>query len=200
MYCVEGRAKNARPVNKTGRQSIGKILGVTKLKIDLKETESNSDRAIRGEIIIDAPVHQVWEAWITEEGITSFFAPACKIGFRVDGPYEIYFNPDAELGQRGAEGAKIMAYQTEKMLAFTWSTPPHLVNVRKHWTHVVVRFYEIEKGKTKVTLFHDGWGEGKEWDEAFTYFQHAWSNVVLKRLRYRFAAGPVDWENPPKLD
>ena len=159
----------------------------------------NPARVIHAETIVDASLDRVWNAWTTEEGIKSFLAPACNIDIRVDGTYEIFFDPEGELGRRGAEGAKILALQPKKMLSITWNAPPELSEVRKHWTHVTVRFEESPKRQTKVTLTHDGWGEGEEWDEAFAYFTRAWIDVVLPRLNYRFAVGPVDWNNPPKL-
>jgi len=140
---------------------------------------TDADRAIAGEVVVDAPISDVWKAWTTEEGIRSFFAPGCRIELRVDGPYEMFFLQDGEPGQRGGEGVKFLAIQPEKMLSFTWNAPPHLAEVRKQWTHVVLRFFEIEGGRTKLTLRHDGWGEGGEWDEAFAYFDRAWLTIVL---------------------
>lgn len=49
-----------------------------------------------------------------------------------------------------------------------------------------------------VTLIHTGWGEGGEWDDAFTYFERAWGDIVLHRLQHRFENGPVDWSDPPR--
>lgn len=158
----------------------------------------NLDRVIREEVIIPAGVDAVWDAWTTSDGITSFFAPACNIDLRVDGSYEILFDPKAEPGHRGAEGVRILALQPKNMLAFTWNAPLHMPKVRKQWTHVVVRFEPVGEASTKVTLSHDGWGEGSEWDEAFAYFTRAWNDVVLPRLKHRFTVGPVDWDNPPR--
>jgi len=159
-----------------------------------------AERVVKAEIIVNAALDAVWEAWTTEAGIKTFFAPACKIEPRVDGAYEMYFNPDGATGQRGGEGNVILALQPQKMLAFTWNAPPHLPNVRQQRTSVVVRFKALEKSQTKVTLTESGWGEGEELDKAFAYFSKAWQEVVLPRLKYRFAVGPVDWEKPPVLN
>jgi len=64
-------------------------------------------------------------------------------------------------------------------------------------THVVVHFEETSSAETLVSLDHDGWGEGGEWDQAFDYFTRAWGEIVLPRLKYRFEEGPIDWEDPP---
>ena len=48
----------------------------------------------------------------------------------------------------------------------------------------------------RVKLIHDGWGEGGEWETAFTYFENARSGVVLPGLTYRFNNSSVDWSTP----
>jgi hypothetical protein len=112
----------------------------------------------------------------------------------------MYFDSEADHGERGGEGMIVMAVQPEVMLSFTWNAPPSLPRVRGHVTHVTVRFYRIGEDQTRVVLRHDGWGEGGEWDDAYMYFEKAWKRVVLPRLMYRFSVGPVDWENPPDLE
>lgn len=157
------------------------------------------ERVIREEVLVDATVDEVWEAWTTEGGIRSFFAPACNVELRVDGRYEILFSPDAPPGQRGAEGMRVLAFEPKTMLAFTWNAPLHLSEVRGQLTHVLIRLRRREDGRTQVALTHSGWGEGGQWDEAFEYFERAWGGLVLPRLRYRFAEGPVDWNDPPRF-
>jgi uncharacterized protein YndB with AHSA1/START domain len=159
----------------------------------------NADRAIRGEATVAAPLDKVWKAWTTKEGIQTFFGPDCNVELRVDGAYEIFFDLEAPPGQKGGEGMRILALQPKKMLAVTWNAPPHLPNVRGQQTHVVIRFRALGEGQTKVTLTHDGWGEGAEWDEAWMYFTRAWNEVVLPRFVHRFTVGPIDWSNPPDL-
>jgi uncharacterized protein YndB with AHSA1/START domain len=151
--------------------------------------DENADRVIRGEVVVDATVAEVWKAWTTEEGIKSFFAPQCNIDLRVDGPFEMFFLPDEKPGGRGGEGVRFLAIQPEKMLSFTWNAPPHLPEARRQWTHVVLRFFEADGGRTRLTLAHDGWGNGGEWDEAYAYFERAWLEVVLPNLKKRFVKG-----------
>ena len=166
------------------------LLGI--MSLNAQETE----RVVKAEVIVNAGVDAVWEAWTTEAGIKTFFAPACKIESRVYGAFEMYFNPNGAPGERGGEGNLILALQPKNMLSFTWNAPPHLPNVRQQRTSVVVRFKELEKGQTKVTLIESGWGEGAEWDQAFAYFSKAWQDIVLPRLKQRFESGPFDWTKP----
>lgn len=158
-----------------------------------------NERFIFAEVAIDASVKDVWAAWTTEEGVRSFFAPGCKLELNPGGDYEIYFNPQGQPGERGAEGTKILAIQPEKMLTFTWNNPPILPGTRWQYTTVILRFKPVSETQTLVALYQIGWGEGEEWDKAFGYFEKAWKQVVLPRLQHRFKVGPIDWENPPEL-
>jgi uncharacterized protein YndB with AHSA1/START domain len=163
------------------------------------EEKPDTERVIRCEIVVPAPLAEVWQAWTTEEGAESFFAPRCHIDLRPGGAYEMLFDLEAEPGQQGGEGMMVMAVQPDRMLSFTWNAPPHLPSVRGQMTHVVVRLFETEAGDTRVSLRHDGWGDGDEWDAAFQYFSGAWADVVLPRLKHRLEHGPVDWSDPPRL-
>lgn len=151
-----------------------------------------AERAIEKEVVVAATAEQAWTAWTTREGIVSFFAPDARVDARPDGPFEIYFDPLAEPGLRGADTERFMALQPRRMLSFTWNAPPTLPQVRGQHTLVIVRLQPVSERETRVTLHHTGWGEGGEWDKAYAYFDRAWGNV-LANLKKRFESGPVDW-------
>jgi len=161
--------------------------------------QPDTEKAIVSDIDVPASRDEVWQAWTTAQGAESFFAPKCNIELRPGGAYEILFDLTAKAGQQGGEGMHVMAVQPPSMLSFTWNAPPHLPSVRGQMTRVIVRLTEVEPRQTRVTLRHDGWGEGGEWDAAHEYFKHAWAGVVLPRLKHRFTLGPIDWNNPPTL-
>jgi uncharacterized protein YndB with AHSA1/START domain len=160
--------------------------------------KENSERAIKLEIVLNAPVEKVWKAWTTRDGIRSFFAPDCDIDPRVLGKYDILFAPSAPPGLRGAENNLILAMEEGKLLSFTWDAPPLFPDIRKQRTSVVIRFTQLDPGKTKLSLTHSGWGVGKEWDKAYDYFIIAWGEVVLPFLKHSLDIGPIDWKNPPQ--
>jgi uncharacterized protein YndB with AHSA1/START domain len=155
------------------------------------------DRAIVGEIAFQASMEDVWQAWTTEAGVCTFFAPRAHIDLCPGGAYEMFFDLDEQPGRQGGEGMHFIAIQPKQMLSFTWNAPPELPTVRGEMTHVMVRLYPLAEKSTKVTLRHDGWGSGGEWDLAFAYFERAWLQIVLPRLKYRFVVGPIDWGSPP---
>lgn len=144
---------------------------------------------------VGAAVAEVWRAFTTADGAKGFFAPAAKIELRLDGAYELYFDPTAKPGQRGSDGMKVLAFLPGRMLAFTWNAPPTFARARATRGPFVVVLLEPKGARqTAVTLHHLGWpAEGGEWPAVRAYFDRAWG-VVLDRLVRRFREGrPVDW-------
>jgi uncharacterized protein YndB with AHSA1/START domain len=142
---------------------------------------------------VNAPVDQVWRAWTTDAGVRSFFSPASRVEAVPDGPFEIWFDPKAEPGKRGADGMRFLVIEPYRRIAFTWNAPMEFPEARKQRTRVTVTFTPISDKSTHVMLDHDGFGEGKEWDQVYDYFRKAWGEVVLPRLQHRFKHGPIDW-------
>lgn len=149
-------------------------------------------RSIDKDVLVAAPIAEVWKAWTTRDGITSFMAPDAEIDARPGGAFHVHFDPLAAPGLKGADDMRYMALQPPQLLSFDWNAPPHLPQVRAQRTFVVVRLQEVDGKSTRVTLHHTGWGDGGEWDQAHAYFDRAWSSV-LANLKKRFDSGPVDW-------
>lgn len=136
------------------------------------------ERAIVKTVEVPVDVGTAWRAWTTDEGVRGFFAPGSRVRAEVDGPYEIYFYPNAAPGERGSEGARILALQPERMISFTWNAPVPQAELRRQWTVVTIRFEALGERRTRVRLRHSGWGTGGIWDVGFTYFDQAWEQVM----------------------
>jgi uncharacterized protein YndB with AHSA1/START domain len=152
-----------------------------------------AERAIEKSVEVAASLDEAWAAWTTREGIVSFFAPDARVEARVGGPFEIYIDPGGATGAKGADDMRFLALQPKRMLSFDWNAPPHLPEARAQRTLVIVRFEPLGDKLTRVRLHHTGWGDGGQWDQAFTYFDRAWGNV-LNNLKQRFERGPQDWK------
>lgn len=144
------------------------------------------DRIVVKSAGVAAPVDEVWKAWTTVEGVTSFFAPQARIEARPGGAYEMYFEPTAPAGSRGAEGCKLLSLDPPHRLAFDWNAPPSLPAVRLQRTIVNVQLEPLPGGGTEVRLTALGFGHGAEWERAHAYFERAWGQV-LEWLAQRYA-------------
>ena len=136
-------------------------------------------RAITLSVWVNASPAAVFSLWTTAEGVRRFFADEADIRLAVGGPYEIYFNPGAEPGLKGSEGARIIALETGKNLSFTWNAPPSLMHHRRagFFSQVHLRFLP-ENGGTLVHLLNEGYPVGAEYNDVFAYFSHAWRDVL----------------------
>jgi uncharacterized protein YndB with AHSA1/START domain len=123
-----------------------------------------AERALDKQVVVPATLDQVWDAWTTREGIVSFFAPDARIEPRVGGAFQIYMDPGAAPGQKGADDMRFLALQPKRMISFDWNAPPHLPEARAQRTFVVVRFEPVDAASTRVTLHHTGWGDGGQWE------------------------------------
>jgi uncharacterized protein YndB with AHSA1/START domain len=140
------------------------------------------------EVTVGGPVSDVWRNWTTLEGLGTIFIPPKpplqgKIELKPDGAYELYFLTDNPKGMQGGEGSRIIAYQEEKMLSFTWRNTPAW-KIRPFSTHVVVTLEPLGPRATKVRLVQSGFGEGGEWDTAVVYFEEAWGRVLDRLVAY----------------
>jgi uncharacterized protein YndB with AHSA1/START domain/uncharacterized protein YciI len=146
-----------------------------------REAPPIEEKHIRKFVTVNAPPEEVWRMWTTSEGMATFFAPKSRIELAPGGAYELYIIPEAEEGQRGSDGCKVLSYIPNEMISFTWNAPPSIPEIRnhEHRTHVVVTLRPTGKDQTLVTLTHLGWLEGPEWDKAHDYFDKAWTGVLM---------------------
>ena len=154
---------------------------------------------IHFELELASSIDRVWKQLTTQKGITSFFSPIANIDFRVDGLFEIIFDPSAPIGEQGAEGMRILTMDKPNLFGFTWNSPPSIPKIRGQRTAVFIYLDSISETKTKLTFINSGYGLSPEWQESRNYFLNAWGNVVLPRLKYSLENGPIDWEYMPDL-
>jgi uncharacterized protein YndB with AHSA1/START domain len=173
-------------------QRAGLGLITSALALACMATAGAAERTLDKEVLVPASAEAVWAAWTTREGIVGFFAPDAQIDARVGGAFHIHIDPLASPGNKGADDMRFMALQPPRMLSFDWNAPPSLPQARTQRTFVIVRLEPVDVGHTLVRLHHTGWGDGGQWDQAYNYFDRAWT-TVLGNLKKRFETGPQDW-------
>src|ERR1700730_8196260 len=99
---------------------------------------------IRQTIILNAPIHKVWEAVSTSEGIGAWFMPN---NFKPILGYDFVLHA----GQYGDSHCKVTELDPPNRLVFSWG---------RDW-YVSFVLNELD-GKTEFTLIHSGWEKGKE--------------------------------------
>jgi uncharacterized protein YndB with AHSA1/START domain len=139
-----------------------------------------SERSLRREVVIRAPLDRVWRTWTTEEGLAAVFGP-CRVELRPGGDYAWFLRLDPDdRGLRGSEGSRIVGFVPERELVFDWTFPPDTPELRRTGatTRVVVTLAPADGDAVLVRLAATGWGTGEEWDLGYRYFDDAWDQVL----------------------
>jgi uncharacterized protein YndB with AHSA1/START domain len=139
-----------------------------------------SERLLIKEVTVKASLDEVWHAWTTAEGL-QFISEKSNVELRRGGPYEWFLQlPPDENGKRGGQGARVLAFLPQEMLAFSWTFPPSIPDLRNAGatTQVVVRFDPRDDGTVHVKLVAHEWAEGEAWDAGYAYFDSAWESVL----------------------
>ncbi|SPE19316.1 Activator of Hsp90 ATPase 1 family protein [Candidatus Sulfotelmatomonas gaucii] len=149
-------------------------------------TSSSPEKKLVIEVEIPAPVHDVWLAFTTSEGLVTWLAPKATVDLRPGGNWIVSFP-----GRSSTGGGSIVSFIPEKELVLAALAPDQFPHVRAERTMAVFTF-EPRGDATMVRLTQTGWKTGKEWDRAYEYLV-AGNAELLSTLYHRFAEGPIDW-------
>lgn len=140
---------------------------------------------LRTEVVVEASVEEVWHAWTTEAGLESWLAPAAEVELRPGGRYAS--NAIGKVGEDDTINLKILAYEPQRMLAFTTTAPseefPEVAAAGDTWAVVTLR--PLDDEHTLVQHSALGWRDGDEWKRARSFFTGA-NRRLLDALRYHF--------------
>src|SRR6202046_3156330 len=145
----------------------------------------DSTQVLRIEMTIPAPVHDVWEAFTTNKGLSSWLAPEVSVELKPGGDWLVKFNGSTA-------GGTIVSFVPEQELVISALAPDRFPQVRAARTRAVFTFTG-HGDSTVVRLTQTGWQRGAEWDAAYEYLASG-NAEILAMLHHRFVAGPTDWQ------
>jgi uncharacterized protein YndB with AHSA1/START domain len=149
------------------------------------ERLGSSEKMLRVEVTVPAPRAEVWKAFATSEGLSSWLAPNSNVELAPGGEWMVHF-PGGSTG-----GGNIVSFVPGKEIVISALAPDQFPAVRAQRT--TARFELEDHGKgTLVRLTQTGWKDGDEWDRAYEYLT-AGNAQLLATLHRRFVGGPIDW-------
>ena len=148
-------------------------------------TSGAAEKMLRVEITVPAPRSEVWKAFSTSEGLSTWLAPNSNVELKPGGEWMVHF-PGGSTG-----GGNIVSFVPEKEIVIKALAPDQFPTVRAQRT--TARFELEDHGKgTLVRLTQTGWQDGDEWDRAYEYLT-AGNAQLMATLHRRFVSGPIDW-------
>ena len=144
-----------------------------------------SEKMLRLEITVPASRAEVWKAFSTSEGLSTWLAPNSNVELKPGGEWMVHF-PGGSTG-----GGTIVSFVPEKEIVLKALAPDQFPTVRAQRT--TARFELEDHGKgTLVRLTQTGWQDGDEWDRAYEYLT-AGNAQLMATLHRRFVSGPIYW-------
>jgi uncharacterized protein YndB with AHSA1/START domain len=138
------------------------------------------------ELTIPAPRAEVWKAFATSEGLSTWLFPNATVDLRPGGDWLVHF-PGGSTG-----GGTIVSFEPEKDLVVMALAPDKFPTARAQRTRAEFQFEAKGDDTTVVRLIQTGWKDGEEWTKAYEYL--AVGNAqLLATLHHRFVYGPTDW-------
>ena len=167
------------------------LLSVVPARLAVSQSGSATDvheppRQLVIELEIPAPVSEVWKAFSTSEGLSTWLFPHATVDLKPGGDWLVHF-PGGSTG-----GGTILSFVPEKEIVIAALAPDKFPQVREARTRAVFEF-EARGNSTVVRLTQTGWKSGDEWTRAYEYLA-AGNAQLLATLHQRFVNGPTDWE------
>lgn len=136
-------------------------------------------------VTVPAPRAEVWKAFSTSEGLSSWLAPNAVVDLKPGGDWMVRFPGGS------SAGGTIVSFVPQKEIVISALAPEKFPTVRAQRT--TARFALEDHGTgTLVRLMQTGWKDGDEWDRAYEYLT-AGNAQLLATLHRRFVSGPIDW-------
>ena len=144
-----------------------------------------ADQALVIEVTVPAPIGEVWKAFTTSEGLSTWLTPGAVVDLREGGEWTAHF-PGGSTG-----GGTILSFVPRKELVLSALAPDKFPTVRATRTRAKFSF-EAKGDSTVVRLTQTGWKDGEEWVKAYEYLTVG-NAQLLATLHHRFVNGPIDW-------
>ncbi|MBL0922153.1 MAG: SRPBCC domain-containing protein [Phycisphaerales bacterium] len=160
-----------------------------------------AEKVLRWEVVVDAPVADVWRAFTVEEQVEKWMVPNSQIDLRIGGAMLNNYSVEGPLTPEtpGTIIHTYLAIEPERMIASRVTVPegaPVPKCIEESWG--VTRFEPLPGNRTRITLSSCGWGEGPDWDAAEEFFRSG-NQWTLDRLRELFPS-PSREENDRAFD
>ena len=138
------------------------------------------------EVIIDAPLADVWNAFTQVEQITQWMVPKAELDFRIGGTLRTSYKPEGVLGDENTIEHTYLAYEHERMLAMKVTKCPanfpFKVEIGQMWS--VIYFDPITPNRTNLRIVGVGYGTGGDWDRMRAFFEkgNEWELQQLQKF------------------
>lgn len=157
------------------------------------ETDAD-DLVLIQEVIINAPVDDVWQAYTTSEGWTAWVAPRAEVDLRLGGT--ILTSYEGEIGGAATNRLEIVNYVPRRLLSLKPDYSPNWPDVMKNDGDRLINVVVFETQSDEVTIVKSygiGYKDAPEYDELMGFFIQANESLYANLIQYVENGVRVEW-------
>jgi len=152
---------------KTDKSSPAQIVNNSFIAVD-------GERFLRFEIVVNTTIDETWKIIATEEGIKKWMAPAVLFDLRIGGMLKTNYDETAKIDDKGTITLGIINYLPYEIITYKITLNELFAEkCRKEDKNLqhIIQIKSLGQNKTKIISTMVGWGQGHEWDEAYSFFE-----------------------------
>ena len=146
------------------------------------------------EVLLDAPLASVWDAYTTEEAWTKWATPLVEMDFKINGTIKTNYNIEGTIGDSTTNTLYVVNYVPHKLITMQ-------ADINKNWPEFmkkdqkdmynVILFEALTPSRTKLTSYGMGYKNNEKYQELMKFFikGNAWT---YNKLREYLEQEPVE--------
>jgi uncharacterized protein YndB with AHSA1/START domain len=137
-------------------------------------TTQYGERVLQLSITVPMKKNEVWKLFTTDEGLQSWIAPVAKIDMKTGGSIRTNYDKTKSVDDSTAIRLDIINYLEYEMLTLKVNLNnsfPAEVKKQDNNLQEIIQFADSGNGQTKIISTMVGWGQGRDWDSAYSFFE-----------------------------
>ena len=145
------------------------------------------EKVLQLSIVVPANVREVWKLFTTDEGLKKWIAPVAKIDMKMGGSIRTNYDQTKTVDDSTSIKLDIINYIEYEMLTLKVnlnnSFPAEAKREDKNLQEII-QFIRVDDNKTKIISTMVGWGQGSQWDKAYSFFEKGndWTYKEILKL------------------
>ena len=131
------------------------------------------DLVLFQEVLVHAPVSEVWDAYTTDEGWRSWASPVVSIDLRIGGMIQTHYGQGAAIGDPGTNTLHILNYVPNRLLTLQAEVEERWPAIMKEDAHTlmnVIVFEDLGGAQTRIQSYGTGYRDTDAYGELLDFF------------------------------
>lgn len=149
------------------------------------DTIPSGELMLTQEIIINAPVDKVWNAYTLPEEWKKWVTPVVEMDFKINGTIKSHYDTTASIGDKGTIINHILNYIPYKQITMQAELNdnfPAFIKGEERNLYSIVEFEKSDENKTRLTLYGIGYKNEQKWHQLLNFFIQG-NEMTLNKLK-----------------